>query len=83
MVRTRRLVLMLLALMVLCPLALYTSCLSVALNPIRKRALSPDMICFEIRGRLLLALALLRILLPRFFISRKAGFLCKNHESGE
>jgi hypothetical protein len=28
-------------------------------------------------------LALLRILLPRLFISRKAGFLCKNHESGE
>jgi len=51
MVRTRRSVLLLLlalTLTMLSPLAFYTSRLPTAFNPIRKRALSPGVICFEI-----------------------------------
>ena len=75
--------LLLLSLTVLSPLALYTSRLPAALNPIRKRALPQRDLFRDLRPSFV-GIGALTILLPCFFfLSRNSGFPRRNHESGE
>lgn len=73
--------LLLLALTVFSPLALYTSRLPAALNPIRKRPLPRCVIWSRFEsylGVFLLGLGLLTISLPRFCLQKRGIFLEKS-----